>query len=137
MTPSDRRALADFEACAVDGAAFDHRAHLRVAWALLVEDPSQAESRIEAGLKRLLAHLGADPQEFHHTLTVAWMRAVGSAMAEGPDAVDFDAFVVAHPALLDGRALEVYYSPEVLASDAARAAYVPPDRSPFPTRRLP
>jgi hypothetical protein len=47
---------------------------------------------------------------------------------------DFEDFAARHPALLDKRLLTQHYSPAVLASAAARAGWVDPDRLPFPWR---
>ncbi|MGI8436652.1 MAG: hypothetical protein ACR2NX_07075 [Chthoniobacterales bacterium] len=62
----DQRFLADFEACRIDAARFGHREHLRVAYIYLSLHPfDDALDRMESGLLRLLAHLGAPPSKYH------------------------------------------------------------------------
>lgn len=110
--------------------AFPHEEHLRVAFvktARATTDETIAFMR--DGIRRMAASIGA-PQKYHETRTVAWVRLVAAARAgfEG----DFDSFLTVHPELVRRDLLTDYYSPELLDSDAARAEFVPPDRSALP-----
>ncbi len=45
----------------------------------------------------------------------------------------FAELLAAWPELLDKNTLQQYYSPELLASESARAKFVPPDRKALPS----
>jgi hypothetical protein len=110
--------------------AFDHRDHLRVAFAYARRGGVEhAIARAREGLRRFTAahHEGA---RYHDTLTTAWARVVGHHAVASAD--DFDAFLTAHPHLLKRDLLLAHYSRERLFSPAARAAFVEPDLLPLP-----
>ena len=92
--------------------AFDHAAHLQLAIEYLREAPSldEATARMAATLRGKAAAAG-HPEKYHHTMTVFWMRMVAR--------------------LLDKALPFAYYSPERLASDAARLAWIEPDLRPL------
>jgi len=79
-----------------------------------------------------MAAASGNPGKYHETRTVAWARLVVDARAgfEG----DFDAFLARHPEFVRRDLLDDYYSPELLNSDAARLAFVDPDRRGLPER---
>ena len=113
------------ESCEMPNAEFGHRQHLRLAWIYLREYGARAaRDRIQATLRAYAAHNGAS-EKYHVTITLAWMDLVERAAAESPS---FDAMLERHPQLLDKNVLGTLYSPDVLKSDAARLAYVAPDR---------
>lgn len=64
-------------------------------------------------------------------MTVAWARLVAGLAAAHPS-LEFPEFLDRHPELLDRDLLSSYYSSDLLYSDAARVAFVPPDRRPLP-----
>lgn len=115
--------------------AFDHRAHLRVAYGLLCEHPfDEAVQRMRGALRAFLAHHGIEPDhKYHETLTLAWMSAVRLFMERSTaPAMSSRAFLDAHPRLLDAGIMGIHYSRERLFSAAARASFVAPDRAPLP-----
>jgi hypothetical protein len=120
---TDETFLARFEAAALR--SFDHRDHLRVAFAYARRGGvDHAIARAPEGLRRFTAAHG-ESARYHDTLTTAWARVVGHhAVAAGDD---FEAFLAAHPHLLRRDLLLAHYSRERLFSDAARAAFVEPD----------
>jgi len=95
--------------------SFHHADHLRLAIEYLTEAPAvdAAVDRMAATLREKAAAAGV-PGKYHHTVTVFWMRMVAR--------------------LLDADLPLAYYSPERLASDAARLGWVEPDRQPMPDR---
>ena len=120
---TDEAFLAHFEAASLH--SFDHRDHLRVAFAYSRRGGiDHAIARAREGLRRFAAAHG-EGARYHDTLTTAWARVVGhhAVACEG----DFDAFLAAHPHLLRRDLLLAHYSRERLFSDAARAAFVEPD----------
>ncbi len=73
-------------------------------------------------------------QKYHATMTIAWARLVAYHVAGDPSVSDFGAFAVLHPTLLDKDLLARHYAGPTLRSDAARAAWVPPDLAALPAR---
>jgi hypothetical protein len=134
VSESDLRFWAKFEACELDGAAFGHREHLRIAYVYLAQHPFvEASRKMEDGLRKLLAHLGAPASKYHATLTGAWLLALRDAMVKCGPTADFQQFLDAGGArLLDRGIMAAHYSPEVLSSAEARRTFVPPDRQKLP-----
>jgi hypothetical protein len=121
---TDDTFLHRFEACSLH--AFGHRDHLRVAFAYARRGGVEhAVARARDGLRRLTAAHG-EAGRYHDTLTIAWARVVAT-LAAAADWADFDAFVAAHPRLLERDLLLAHYSRERLFSEAARARFVEPD----------
>jgi hypothetical protein len=123
---NDREFIDALESCALPGGAFDHRAHVRLAWLYLREQPLlDALARFIASLKRYAGSLGASGK-YHETVTYAFMFLIHERMARTP-ATSFEEFALANEDLL-GPILERYYTPETLASQLARTTFVMPDR---------
>ena len=130
----DDEFLAAFMACRLNGAAFDHRGHLRVAWLLLRRYPlEQAIEQVCSGIARLATHLGA-PDKFNRTLSEALVRLMAH---DGSHATTFEQFLSANAELLTdaGGLIARHYSPDRLGSAAAKASFVFPDRLPLPPCR--
>lgn len=123
---NDREFIEALESCALPGSAFDHRAHVRLAWLYLREQPLlDALPRFIASLKRFAGSLGASGK-YHETITYAFMFLIHERMARGA-ATSFEEFAIANEDLL-GPILDRYYSAETLASELARTTFVMPDR---------
>ena len=137
---NDADLLQAFEACRLTAADFRHREHLRVAYLYLARDPfEQAHARFEAGVVRLLVHLGAPASHYHATLTRAWLLAVRHFLRrEGAKETSEEFLAVPGGAsrLLDQKIMLTHYSAERLFSPAARAGFVEPDLDPIPPLRL-
>ena len=131
---SDDRAFArDFEAFKIAPGAFDHAAHVRLAYVYLCEGTVDAAAdRMRGSLLAFLNHLGVGPAKFHETITRAWIMAVAHFMAESEPCESAQAFMQANPRLLDSKIMLKHYSAEVLFSPAARAAFVRPDLRAIP-----
>jgi len=128
---TDHEFLDAFESCRLPNELFHHRDHLRLAWIYLQRDGASAAAlRVAASIRRYAAHHGKS-DKYHETVTAAWLR----LLAESADRVrpaNFDELLDACPELLDKNTLQHYYSPELLASEAARVQFVPPDRRALP-----
>lgn len=123
----DREFVAALESCALPSDAFDHRAHVRLAWLYLREQPLlEALPRFIESLKRYAGSLGASGK-YHETITYAFIFLIHERMAEHP-ASTFDEFAAVNPDLF-GAILERYYLPETLASSLARSVFVLPTKS--------
>ena len=133
---SDEDFLRAFEDLSFPADLFHHREHIHVAWLYLKSnDASRAAERMSEGIRRFANHHGAT-QKYHHTLTLAWMRLVASALVETPEGYAFEQFIAAHPQLKDANLLAKYYSKELLQTAAAREAWVEPDLQPLPDLRI-
>jgi hypothetical protein len=111
--------------------AFDHRDHVRVAFAYARRGGVEhAVDRARHGLRHLAAAHG-QPERYHETLTTAWARVVAHHALEADDD-GFDAFLAAHPQLLRRDLLLGHYSRERLFGAVARARFVEPDLAPLP-----
>jgi len=110
--------------------AFPHEEHLHVVFAQSGRaDLPATVAFLRDGIRRMAAANG-NPGAYHETRTVAWVRLVVAARAGFTGA--FAEFLDAHPELRRRDLLDEYYSPELLNSDAARAAFADPDRAPLP-----
>ncbi len=126
---NDRELVAAVEGCTLGGADFHHADHVRLAWIYLDEmPPIAALERFTATLKRFAAHHGA-AGKYHETITWAYLLLIHERMRLG-EARDWEAFRTANADLLAWKPsiLERYYTPGTLASPAARATFVLPDR---------
>jgi hypothetical protein len=102
-----------------------HADHVRIAFELLSRhDFDLAAAALCAGLKQVAAEAG-HPEAFHHTKTVAFLALIGERAA-AMRACDYNAFARACPELMDRRILERWYTPQQLASDAARRSLILP-----------
>ena len=124
----DDELLDRFERTAL--AVFPHEEHLRVVFAQSARAELAATMDFVRGGIRRMAAANGKPEAYHDTRTVAWVRRVVAAR-EGFTG-DFAAFLDAHPELRRRDLLDEHYSPELLNSDAARTAFVEPDRDPLP-----
>jgi hypothetical protein len=132
MSAQDEAFLAAFEAATIPGSEFRHRQHVRVAWLYVREYGTEEALRLMAvGIRRFAVANGATAL-YHETITRAWVLLVAAAVRRHPAIDGFDAFVEANPGLLDKETPYAFYRRETLASDAARSAWVEPDRLPLP-----
>ncbi len=132
VSVSDLAFRAAFDAGGIAPSAFDHRAHVRLAYVHLVEHGvAGAPQAMRSSLRAFLAAHGIAPSKYHETLTRAWTFAVAHFMSRhGSDA--FEAFEARSTPLFDSRVMLTHYTPERLFSDAARATWVEPDLDPIP-----
>jgi hypothetical protein len=112
-------------------ARFDHRQHVRFAWAAQRESPGIPGGDVVA---REIAEFAAmrAPGLYHETLTRFWVELVQHTISRCSNAADFELLVQEFPLLLDKRAPAHHYSQPLLQSDQARTAWVTPDLLPMP-----
>lgn len=132
-TPPDAEELflAAFEARVLTRAEWTHEAHVHMAWLYCRREPTRAHAleKMRIGIQRLNASLGTDPVLYHETVTCAFGTII-HCRATSPDAPrTWPAFCAANPDLFDRDApiLHRYYTPETLASDAARRDFLHPE----------
>lgn len=122
-----------FETGRVPPEQFNHRAHVRLAYAYLVEsDPEAAGARMRSALQAFLRHHGIAPEKYHETLTRAWILAVRHFMERSSGSASAEEFMAGNPEILDSKIMLTHYSATVLFSAEARASFVDPDTSPIP-----
>lgn len=133
LSADDHAFVTRFEAGACAPAEFDHRAHVRLAYAYLVDrDTDAAVTAMQNALLAFLRHHGIDTAKYHETLTRAWIMAVRHFMTRSGPTASADAFIDANPALLDTKIMLTHYSAAVLFSEEARRRFVEPDLDPIP-----
>ncbi|MCS6627521.1 hypothetical protein N0B44_31915 [Roseibacterium beibuensis] len=118
--------LRTFEAGEIDPAAFSHRDHLRVGWAMLGPGGSpfhEAYVRYRRGLVELTRAAGA-PEKFSETQTLGWLALIHEALESTGERAAFDAFE--RRSGLNGRSLSDRYPPGRLGSGPARLGLLLP-----------
>ncbi|MFI5372885.1 MAG: hypothetical protein ACHQ52_15125, partial [Candidatus Eisenbacteria bacterium] len=128
----DDALLEGFERGTVPIGAWDHRAHVRVAWVLLGREPFPvALGRMRDGLQRLQRVFGIPDgvldRGYHETLTVGWLSLVAATRRSGGAGSDSNAFCDANPHLLARTALRLFYTRERIMTETAKRAFVTPD----------
>jgi hypothetical protein len=109
---------------------FHHRDHVRLAWtAVRGSGLDAALAEVPDAIRAFAAAHGV-PEKYHDTLTRCWIRLVAAAVAETPGP-SFEAFLDAHPQLLDTALPRRHYSEACLASPRARTGDVAPDLLPL------
>ena len=115
-----------FEAGSVDADAFDHEAHIYVAWLYLQRyAPHEAIGRFTDALKRLTRQLGI-PGKYHDTISWFFLLLIEERRDGSGDWFAFrrnnnDLFA------RDSNILSRDYSRDLLTSDRARQSFVLPD----------
>ena len=119
-----------FEAGTIDVDAFDHEAHVYVAWLYLERYPLlQAIARFTDAIRRLTVQLGV-PGKYHETITWFFMFLIAERRQDN-QAGDWFAFRRQNADLFgrgENNVLGRYYSSELLATDRARQFFVLPDQ---------
>ena len=111
LSSDDRRFRADFAACRVHPSAFDHRAHIRLAYTYLAEhDADTALTLMRSALLAFIQHNKIPVAKYHETLTRAWILAVRHFMAISPVAESAASFMASNPSMLDSKIMLTHYS---------------------------
>jgi hypothetical protein len=126
--------LRRFEACGFRHEEWNHRCHVRMAYLYLRAHPfDEAVRRIRDGIQALNASHGDKvptdvvDRGYHETLTVAWARIIGAAVARWGAETDFDSFAAKHPHLLQRTLTRMFYSRERMMNWTAKREFVEPD----------
>jgi len=131
---SDAEFLKAVEEATYPGEQFGHRGHLWLGWLCLRAHGFEGGvERMRTLLRHYATALGA-AEKFHETVTRAWAERMHAALEATPELDTFQAFLAAHPELLNAGLLARHYRKETLDSPAAKAGWVPPDLEPFRRR---
>ena len=125
---SDGEFLKRYESHALKG--FSHEDHVRMAFAYARRGGVAAAVGGARRIRGFAEAIGA-PGKYHETLTVAWARVIAHRALES-EASSFEEFLETYPQLRRRDLLSAHYTPELLFSPAARAAFVEPDLAPLP-----
>ena len=132
-SPEDLAFARSLETYELAPEAFDHAAHVRLAYVYLCESPvDSAAERMKDSLLGYLDHLGVGHGKYHETITRAWIMAVSHFMNECSRCQSAADFMSRNPSLLNSRIMLTHYSAHVLFSAKARQEFVHPDISPIP-----
>jgi len=119
-----------FEAGTIDVDAFDHAAHIYVAWLYLERHAlPEAIQSFTAALKRMTTRLGI-PGKYHETITWFFMFLIEERRRESSTS-DWYSFRRENDDLFakgDNSILNRYYKRATLGSDRARRSFLLPDR---------
>jgi hypothetical protein len=119
--------LREFVRGEVDPCEFPHREHVRMAFEMLRRhDFVETAYHYSAALRAMTAKIGK-PEVFHQTMTIAFLAIIAERL-QGGAYDDFAGFLAANSDLMSRSVLTSSYSPERLASKAARATFLLPDR---------
>lgn len=115
---------------------FGHADHIRLGWHLLRDSRSELEAmtRVRDTLRAASVRHHGDVGKYHETITLAFMRLIGTARSALPSTHSFAEFCLMYPELLRKDALDAYYSQELLLSARARMGWVEPDLRGLPPR---
>ena len=132
----DETFLRAFEACTLTPEQWRHRSHLRVAYLYLRRHGlTGASEKIPLAIQALnAAHQTPEGLDcgYHHTITIAWLRILRTALQEYGPAETADAFLDGQPQLLEKKILRLFYSRDRIMSWQAKAEFVEPDLAPLP-----
>lgn len=133
---NDSEHLRQFEDQSLPRDAWNHRAHLKVAYLYLTRYSfDEALRRMQTGVRAYNAAHGivdSPTGGYHETITCAWLQLVHTTLQQFGPAASADAFFDAQSQLSSPRSLLLFYSRDLLMSAEARATFVSPDLSPLP-----
>jgi len=128
--------LRQFEDQSLPRDAWNHRAHLKVAYLYLTRFQfDESLRRMRAGVRAYNAAHGiveTPTGGYHDTITCAWMQLVHVTLQQFGPADSADAFFDSQSQLNSQRTLLLFYSRDLLMSAEARATFVAPDLAPLP-----
>ena len=125
--------IGQFEQSRAPGGSFHHADHIRVAFAYLSRYPAlEALQKFSSALQRFATAQGK-PGLYHETITWAYVFLIRERMARAERVLTWEEFAAANPDLLSweretGGILARYYRTETLQSEAARSAFLLPDK---------
>jgi hypothetical protein len=119
--------------CNFPASAFNHQAHIRLAYIYLSEHTTEtAYQMMRNTLLNFLECHRIDKSKYHETMTRAWIMAVRHFMNHASDSDSSASFIEKNPNLLNASIMMAHYSAKVLFSDEARTTFVEPNLFPIP-----
>src|SRR5262249_22465387 len=100
---NDTDFLHAFERCSLPQSEWTHRAHVRMAWLHLRQEPlAQAAPRVCAGIRRYNAAFDKLPA-YHETITRGFLILIDHRMRQNAGELSFEVFCQRNPDLLDSK----------------------------------
>lgn len=130
---SNEEVIREFEQGFAPGESFHHADHIRLAFAYLSQFPAlEALQKFADALQRFAAAKGK-ADRYHETITWAYLFLIRERMRRVRHSQTWEEFAADNPDLLTwergtGSILARYYQPDTLASEAARATFLLPDK---------
>jgi hypothetical protein len=133
---TDEEFLFRLESATLPRGAWNHAAHLRMAY-LYLKNSDSWEGALPLVRERIRSFNAAhrNYSGYHETITAAFLRIVRHRMSRRGEAVpaSFEVFSAENPDLFEGMAVLLgHYNKAVLLSPEARAGFIEPDRQPLP-----
>jgi hypothetical protein len=131
---TNEKIIIEFELGLGPGGSFHHADHIRVAFAYLSQySVLEALQKFSTALQRFAAAQGK-PHLYHETITWAYLFLIRERILRANHQQAWEEFAATNPDLLTweretGGILGQYYQPETLASAAARATFLLPDKA--------
>nr|WP_321412961.1 hypothetical protein [uncultured Allomuricauda sp.] len=121
-----------FESGTLPATEFNHKAHIRLAWAYLDSFDEEIAIHKTCNAIKSFDILHGDGTKYHTTLTVAAVKVVHH-FRQKSNASTFDGFVAEYPLLVSSfkDLLFQHYGERVLANSKAKTTYLEPDLMPF------
>lgn len=111
--------------------AFGHREHLEFAWAVLDEADDVADAeRVICLTIRHAATAAGNPDKFHLTMTLFWVRLLERARQSNPGMSALEDALAEFPELADPKLHEQHWSD--IDAGGGRSHWVEPDLRPLP-----
>jgi hypothetical protein len=133
---TDVELQAAFESCTLPRAAWNHRAHVRMAFVYASRQPlASALAQMRQGIQAYNASQQvpeALDRGYHETMTVAFMRLVHDGLTRNGPFPDSESFCDRHPELLDRFVLRKFYSRKRIVTLEAKQRFVEPDLAELP-----
>jgi hypothetical protein len=111
-----------------DPRTFAHADHVRVAFEMLRRHSFLSTARIYSRCIKKMVRSIDKPEAYNETITVAFLSIIAEHMAENRYD-SFEAFVAAHPEVMQKSVLAQWYTYERLTSAVARETFVLPIKS--------
>jgi hypothetical protein len=123
---SDEEFLQALENCTLPQGLFTHPAHVRAGYLYLKKFSfAEALGRMRRSICDYANHLGKSDQ-YHETVTVAYLALIQQCMFERGDGGEWTAFAHHNPELFDPELLSRFYDRNVLESALARRVFLLP-----------
>jgi hypothetical protein len=127
---TDEQFMTRFEDCSLAAEAFDHRAHVRMAYLYLRRYPIlEAVERFSSALAHFAAAKGK-PGRYHETVTWAFLFLIRERLTRAGGNQSWEEFAESNPDLMswEKSILKNYYRDDTLNSDLAKRIFLLPDR---------
>lgn len=124
---TDGEFMATLSEQSIDPEVFNHAAHVRAAYLVLIEEPTfgRALDRI-AGLIKAIAARHGNTTLYHETVTVAYMALINARLRDGGDHDGWDDFAAANGDLFERRTLAALYPGDTLKTPLSKIAFLLP-----------